>query len=219
MVTTALGLCSQMRKDVAAIWDKIYAHPFLKEVENDTLPERKLKFFFMQNYQFIDTAVQFYAIAAGKAPDRDAREFCLGVAAKANEKMHEQMEFVERLSGDVPREMAPANFGYTRHLLTQVHQGGTLEVLAAMLPCPWTYDDIGHAMHPKLRNPVTRQWLEWWASDEHADLVEHQQRIINRLSEGVSEAKRTELGQAFRISSLYEYMFWDMAYYEQSWPM
>ncbi len=113
----------------------------------------------------------------------------------------------------------PANHGYTRHLMTLAHQGGTLDVLTGLLPCPWTYDEFAHAIHHKLTQPVAIHWLEWGAGDEHAQIVDDMKAVIDRLSADVSEAKRDELAHAFLTSSRYEYMFWDMAYYEQGWPV
>jgi thiaminase/transcriptional activator TenA len=218
-MVTVIGRCDAMRADVSDIWEKIYAHPFLRDTENNTIAERKLKFYFTQNYQYIEAAVQFFAIAAGKAPDRESRDFCLETAATANEKMQEQIDWANELPGKVPTEMAPANHGYTRHLLTLVHQGGTLELLTGLLPCPWTYDEFSHAWAHKLTNPVTSRWLAWWASDEHKELVDNQKATIDRLSEGISPDREAALATAFRTSSRYEYMFWDMAYNEQFWPV
>ena len=63
------------------------------------------------------------------------------------------------------------------------------------------------------------RWLEWWAGEEHNELVERMISVIDRLTDDVSKAKRDELADAFLTSSRYEYMFWDMAYNEQGWPI
>lgn len=212
-------LCSILREDVAEVWDKIYSHPFLQEVEAGSLPDIKYKFYFTQNAQYIETAVRFLAIAAAKAPDAASRDFCLELAVTSNEKCREQMEWVDELPGEVPAEMAPANFAYTRHLMELAHQGGTVDVLTGLLPCPWTYDEFAHAIHHKLTQPVAARWLEWWASDEHEEIVDNMKTAIDRLSADLSKTKRDALSHAFLTSSRLEYMFWDMAYYEQSWPV
>ena len=217
MVTTT-GFCSAMRADVSDVWDGIYAHPFIKELEAGTLPDRKFKFYFTQNYQYIQAVVGAMATAAGNAPDRESRDLCLDLAVISREKAGEQLEWAAELAGDVPTQMAPANHAYTRHVMTLAH-GGAVDVLTGLLPCPWTYDEFAHDIHSRLTQPVAIRWLEWWAGEEHNELVERMISVIDRLTDDVSKAKRDELADAFLTSSRYEYMFWDMAYNEQGWPI
>lgn len=220
MIVEGVGYCAALRGENQDIWKKIDEHPFLAQIRDGTLPDRKLKFYFTQNVQYIEAAIQFLGIAAAKAPDEDARDFCLDLAQVANDEVKKQRRFAAELpGGDVPSETAPACHGYTRHLLTEAHQGGTLDVLGAFLPCPWTYEFIGHRLAPVVKHPVHAQWMEFYGSDEHTGLVERQLAIVERLSREVGEDHRQRIARAFRISLRYEWMFWEMAYREEDWPV
>ena len=90
MVAAAIDVCSEMREQNLDLWRKIDDHPFLTEMRDGTLPDRKLKFYFVQNVHYIDALVQFLAIAGAKAPDEDSRDFCLDLMQVANREVKRQ---------------------------------------------------------------------------------------------------------------------------------
>lgn len=220
MRTQGSGFCAAMRNQNQDIWQKIDNHPFLAELRDGTLPDRKLKFYFVQNVHYIDAVIQFLGIAAAKAPDQESRDFCLDLIQVGNEEFKKQVNFAAELAGgEVSTEIAPACHGYTRHLLTLAHQGGTVDVLGAFLPCPWTYEFIGHRLAPVAKHPVHAKWWEFYGSDEHTELVERQLQIVTRLSSEIGEGHAKRIADSFRISLRYEWMFWEMAYREEFWPV
>jgi thiaminase/transcriptional activator TenA len=220
MVVQGVGYCALLRDQNQDIWQKIDEHPFLAGLRDGTLPDRKLKFYFTQNVQYIDTGIQGWAIAAAKAPDQETRDLCLDIAQVANTEMKKQVTFVADLPGGaVPTEISPTCHGYTRHQLTEVHQGGAVDFLVAHLPCPWTYEVIGHRLAPVVQRPVHAQWMAFYGSDEHTVLVERMLAIVDRLTGDSGEAHRRHMARAFRTSMRYEWMFWEMAYREETWPV
>ena len=69
------------------------------------------------------------------------------------------------------------------------------------------------AEHPEaLDHPVFGEWVRGYASERyHQDnvlLVE----MLERLTQGITEAELTRLEEIFCISSRYEFSFWDMAW-------
>ena len=66
MVVETRGLATDMRADNRDIWEQIDGHPFLAELKDGTLSDRKLKFYFTQNVMYIEAAIQFLGIAAAK---------------------------------------------------------------------------------------------------------------------------------------------------------
>ena len=64
-----------------------------------------------------------------------------------------------------------------------------------------------------------RQWIETYSSREFWDLNEWLKSEFNRLAEGISDTKAKNLQRIFNYSSLWEYMFWEMAYKQQEWPL
>ena len=220
MAVEVLPLTGELRDGNQDIWAKIDNHPFLDDLKNGTLDDRKLKYYFTQNVMYIEAAIQFLAIAAAKAPDGDARNFCVELIDIANEEIDKQRDFAANLpGGEVPTDMSAACLGYTRHLLTEAHQGGTLELLGAFLPCPWTYEFIGNRLAPEIEHPIHAQWMEFYGSDDHSRIVNWQLAIVDRLAKDAGTFRRSHIAARFRTSMRYEWMFWQMAYYEENWPV
>ena len=220
MVVETRGLATDMRADNRDIWEQIDGHPFLAELKDGTLSDRKLKFYFTQNVMYIEAAIQFLGIAAAKAPDDDSRNYCVELIDVAVREIDKQREFAHDLpGGQVPTDMAAATTGYTRHLLTEAHQGGTLDLLGSFLPCPWTYEFIGKRLAPEIQHPVHAAWMEFYGSEEHTRLVDWQLAIVDRLGEDAGPRHRGRIASSFRTSLRFEWMFWDMAYREEYWPV
>ena len=51
------------------LWEAIRKHPFVTELEDGTLPDEKLRFYFEQNIQYVDSVYRTRLIAASKAKD------------------------------------------------------------------------------------------------------------------------------------------------------
>lgn len=71
------SFCDILRADVEDLWQATLTHPFLAEIEQGTLPDEKLLFYFIQNVHHIDAAIAFNAEAAAKAPDTESLQFAL----------------------------------------------------------------------------------------------------------------------------------------------
>jgi thiaminase (transcriptional activator TenA) len=200
------------------LWNRIMGHPFIRDLRDGTLSDDKLRFYFEQNTMYIDVAVRARALAAGKAPDLESRDFCLERGPSGKNELQHQMSLLASLKGRPDAEPAPAALGYTRHLLTIAHSRDTVDLLAAFLPCPWTYDDIGTALEHHLKNPVHVDWMQfYWSADHHA-LVDRHRTIVDRLAAELPASRRAQLLDDYLISLKYEYRFWDMAYRCERWP-
>ena len=221
MATTELTVCPALRANADETWRDIMTHPFLVELEQDTLPEETLQFYFVQNVHYIDAAIRFTAQAAAKAPTKNSQDFCLVLSQFGVEEVARQREYVEQLAGgrDVDWEIAATAHAYTNHLLTVAAYEGTLELLVALLPCEWTYDEFGTKLCNVVRHPVTISWLASFGSEEHNDLGRRYQEVIEELSLDIAPARMARLHELFKLGTRYEWMFWDMAYSRQGWPV
>jgi len=64
---------------------------------------------------------------------------------------------------------------------------------------------------------VYLEWINVYRSQEYRDLTMELIEIIDKLGEKRDDIER--LKWIFRMSSRYEYMFWDMAYKMENWPV
>lgn len=200
------------------IWRRIHQHPFLKELEAGTLPDEKLRFYFEQNTHYIDAVVKARSLAAGKAPNLAVRDFCLERGPTGKNELQHQLDMLISLGGHPDAEMAPSCHGYTRHLLTIAHSGETVDLLAAFLPCPWSYDEIGTALEGKLRKPLHVEWMQFYWSREHHELCDRHRTFVDELAADLPQRRWEEMLHNYLISLRYEYRFWEMAYTMEQWP-
>jgi thiaminase/transcriptional activator TenA len=218
--TEQKGGCWTLRRASSDIWDRIFAHLFLVEVEDGTLPDDKLLHYFIQNVYYIESAVRFSAEASAKAEDGDARELCYHLFEFGREELERQRDYVRELAGGEPNwEPAPTSFAYTRHLLTLAAYGGADDLIVGLMPCEWTYDEFGHRLAPIVQHPIHQQWLATFAGGEHEELSVKYKDVVNTIVERAWPERLDRLTKIFQTSSRYEWMFWEMAYTKEWWPV
>ncbi|MFW6201737.1 MAG: thiaminase II, partial [Gemmatimonadota bacterium] len=108
-------------------------------------------------------------------------------------------------------------------LVRTAADGDMAELLAALLPCAWGYVYIARGMAERgERRPDDARyadWIEQYASDEFADAAERLKAEMNREAASATEEKRERLIELFVLSSRYEWMFWEMCWRGEEWPV
>jgi len=64
-----------------------------------------------------------------------------------------------------------------------------------------------------------RDWLMLYASPEFAAVQKWMRRTVDRWAKEASQAEKARMEEVFVTSSRYEWMFWDMAFAEEEWPV
>lgn len=218
--------CERLHHENEAIWAKIHAHPFLQEMAAGTLPEPAFAYYVGQNLLFLAELAKTAALGVAKAADdQTRREFSEIVGNIMNLEISKNQELLAQVApaggAAGPLTMAPANLAYTRHMLTVAYEGGPAEILASFTPCSWSYGEIGRSYAARRPVPVAvyDQWFEFFAGDEYWATLEAGKQRLDRLCTGLGDAQLQRIGQIFRTSSQLEYLFWDMAYTQQEWPV
>jgi thiaminase/transcriptional activator TenA len=118
--------------------------------------------------------------------------------------------------------MAPTNLAYTRHMLTVAQSGTAAEITVVALPCAWIYCVVGqHLLRegpPPADHPY-RDWLMLYASPEFAEVQQWMRAKVDVWAKDAGAAEKKRMEEAFLISSRYEWMFWEMAWNEEEWPV
>jgi thiaminase/transcriptional activator TenA len=217
----------ELREEVAPLWERIFTHPFLVEMGTAKLPLEKFRFYVKQDYPFLTEFARCLGIAAAKAGDRETMRIfssllnaSLTVEAEMLESLGEKLEIP--LSDLRSSELAPTNMAYTRHLLYVAYSGTVGEIIAALLPCMWTYQEIGERLGESeaLRgHAIYSEWCATYRSKEYIDLVKWYRDLADRFASESGSSVRMKMRSHFLLSSRYEYMFWDMAYRIETWPL
>jgi thiaminase (transcriptional activator TenA) len=229
MISTEGSICEEMRTRSADIWDGLHAHPFLRELAAGTLAPEKFRFFLEQdNFYLVDYA---RCLAMGAAKSRDETElryFTVDLDQVLDTELPSNRELLERVTelGAADRggalTMAPANVAYSSYLQALSLRGGPLEIMAALLPCAWSYVEIAERLEKNgtSTHEVYADWIAYFTLPVNVEMVASMRRDFDRLvlEGGLGTAKRDELGQIFATSSRLERGFWEMAYTLERWP-
>ena len=222
-----MATSDRLRRKADRLWAKTMAHPFLRGLADGSLPLDKFTYFLRQDYLFLIDYSRVLALATAKAPDLDGmNHFAELMHETLRTEMDLHRDYCARF-GIAARQLeqtavAPSTSAYTRHLLTVSHQGSIAEIAAALLPCQWGYSEIGLELARTGDTSRRNQYADWiatYASDEFRLLAEWLRGYLDRLAPRPTRAERSALENAFLTSSRYEYLFWEMGYTKERWPV
>ena len=211
----------QLKVEAQPIWRRIFAHPFLREIKDGTLPLEKFRYYLTQDYLYLEGFARTVAMALAKAPDAGTlEELSRRVLTPVERPLHHQLLEAAGISQDYIREVgrSPTNTAYVNHMLVTAALYGLGPTAAALLPCPWTYHDLKDEVGPS-EHPLYSQWTGFYVAGLLQDSVNAWRGFVDAAASESGPAEREAMRQAFLTSSRYEYMFWDMAYRMEIWPV
>ena len=219
-----MTLTERLLQAAEPIWRKTLTHPFVTELGNGTLPLVKFQFYMRQDYLFLIEYSRLLALATAKAPDLETMgRFANLLDATLSHEMALHRAFAAQcgISAEdlAATQAAPTAHAYTRHLIRIATLGDLPEIVAALLPCQWGYCEIGQTLSRRGTPPSAPfycQWIEMYASPEFAALAAWLRALLDSFAGMVKEE---QLVDTFCVSAKYEYLFWDMAYRLEQWPI
>lgn len=215
-----------LRKEAEPIWRQIIAHPFVTEIANGTLPIEKFRFYVMQDYSFLQEFARCLALATAKSETLDSMRVFSSLLESSLKYEFQMLEMLAQSIG-IPTKIlrkarpAPSCAAYAQHIVSIAYSCTVGEILASLLPCMWTYQEIAQAIgdSASLRSkPTYSKWCDTYLTPQYADLVSRYRTMIDQHAKGMGRVMHKRMKQCFLQSSRYEYLFWDMAYNKQVWP-
>jgi thiaminase/transcriptional activator TenA len=216
----------------AALWDStadiygaILAHPFVRGLTDGSLPQEAFTFYVIQDALYLRWYAQALATVAGKATDTSGTEMFARHAAGI---IDVEMTLHESLLADLnidpaaaeAAEEAPTTLAYTSYLLAAVGGGSYAEGVGAVLPCYWIYWEVGkHLLSQGSPDPRYQKWIDTYGAEQFGAEALEVIAVADRLGPGLGAAENTRVRQHFRATSRYEWMFWDMGYRQEKWPV
>ncbi|MGZ4106807.1 MAG: thiaminase II [Tumebacillaceae bacterium] len=216
-----------LREVADPIWRQIHEHPFVVEMGQGTLATERFAYYMVQDYLYLIEYCRLFALAAAKSPDLHTMgKFAELLHATLHVEMDLHRQYAAKFGISVEAleqaKIAPTAHAYSRHLL-HVTQNGTLaEMVTAILPCQWGYHEI--AMRLKEQGGMDNgslytEWVAMYASDEFKSLSDWLRAWLDDLASTLTEAEQRQLVELYLTGSRYEWMFWDMSYHMQEWPV
>jgi thiaminase/transcriptional activator TenA len=219
-----MTLTERLHSAAIPIWQKTLTHPFVIELGNGSLPLEKFQFYMRQDYVFLVEYSRLLALATAKAPDLDTMgRFANLLDATLNREMALHRDFAAqcgiRAEELAATQAAPTTYAYTRHLVRIAALGDLPEIVTALLPCQWGYCEIGQMLARRGKPaaaPFYCQWIDMYASPEFASLATWLRELLDGFTGAILEERLAEI---FCASARYEYLFWEMAYRLEQWPV
>ena len=217
----AESFSAQLRAEAAPLWRQIFAQPFLREIKDGTLPLEKFQYYLGQDYLYLEGFARTVSLALAKAPDAQTlEELSHRVLTPVERPLHHKLVAEAGLTMDEVRQVkrSPTNTAYVNHMLTTASLYGLGPTAAALLPCPWTYhllrEEVGQSEHP-----LYGQWTSFYVAGLLEGSVEAWRGFVDQAAREAGPQELEAMREAFMVSSRYEYMFWDMAYRMEQWPV
>jgi thiaminase (transcriptional activator TenA) len=219
------GFTGELWRSIQSVYEKILAHPFLRELTDGTLAEERFRFYVLQDALYLREYARALSLAGVRSSGEDAlvmfNEHSAG-AITVERSLHEG--FLKDLGvtqDEADRTAAsPTTLAYTSYLLSTATLGDYPEVLGAVLPCYWIYWEVGKALLERgSPNPLYKRWIETYGGEEFGALVEAVLDLTDGACEDLNPVQKTRVPDAFVTTSRYEWMFWDAAWNLEGWPV
>ena len=227
LLTIAPSLCAQPASITNELWQQAepifrttLGHPFLKGLEDGTLPREKFRYYMRQDALYLGQFGAALKILAARTMNKEqAAFFTKGAnnAVSTEALLHKRHFTPDELART---EMAPTNTAYVNHMLANAATGSLAEGIAAVLPCYWIYWEVGRELKrrgAKSPDAEYQRWMDQYSSDAFGASVTKIRAIMDAEAARLSPTERAKVGKIFLRGVRYEYMFWDMAWRQEEW--
>jgi len=212
-------------QSIAPIYAAILRHPFLRGLTEGSLSRDAFQFYVIQDAHYLRDYARALAVCAARAPaDADIQMFAehaagaIAVERELHEGFFADAGITETQVARTP--MAPTCLAYTSYLLASVYGGSFAEGLGAVLPCYWIYQEVGTELAQRgSPDPLYQRWIDMYGGEEFAAVVRDVIELTDRLEPDLSAVDRALMNERFRTTSRYEWMFWEMGWQRQNWPV
>lgn len=220
-----MNFSAQLWESIAPLYRAIQQHPFVKGLSDGSLSRECFRFYVLQDALYLREYARALSLAAARAPREDwlvmFNEHAAG-ALKVERSLHESFfrDFglgEKEISTAYP---APTNLAYTSYLLAVAYGAPFHEAIAALLPCYWIYWEIGKKLERSgSPDPLYRRWIATYASREFGGLVEAVTEATDEVAAPLRKPQLDSMRRHFMTTSRYEWMFWEMGYRLEQWPV
>ena len=216
----------RLRRDADPIWSAQHAHPFVRGIGDGTLDIDRFRYWVRQDYGFLIDYCRVFALGAARSPDLPTlTRFAELLRSTSVRDMSLHRELAAGLGiteAELEGEpMAPTTQAYTDFLVRTAATGDFSELCAALLPCMWSFSEIGLqlARGPRPADSRLAAWIDSYADPEFAALANWCRDLVDGLAAGVGPGIRSDMEAAFTTSSRYELAFWEMAWTIERWSV
>ncbi len=207
------------------IYQAILDHPFLAGLTDGSLAPAAFAFYVVQDALYLRRYAEALTAVGARAPTAAEQET---FARHAHGAIAVEQELHGSLLADLGidpavvavAEPAPANLAYTSYLLATIATGSYADGVSVVLPCYWIYWEVGKELLRRgSPDPRYQRWIDTYGGEDFGEVVREVLAVADGLGPGLTPQEQARAHRHFRISSRYEWMFWEMGYRQESWPV
>src|SRR5882757_3733723 len=209
----------------ASVYETIRTMPFNAELAAGTLSEARFKHYITQDAHYLIGFGRALTLAAAKAHDPDrivqfakSAEGALVVERALHGSFLKQYGITPQVFAQTP--LSPACHHYVSYLLATAYAEPYEVLLGALLPCFWIYAEVGRDILARAvaANPY-HAWIDTYAGEDFHTAVRTMIATTDEAAITASPSLRERMHAAFRRAMQLEWIFWDSAYRQESWPI
>lgn len=219
MSQQATGFAAQQLESVRPLWDRMLSHRFLLDTRDGRMDDETFAVWLRQDYLFVEAALPFVAGLLSRAPEVDRPALVRTLTALEKELAL----FEERAAAlGVNLRGAPPSFtchAYVQFLLSTAQRASFAEGFTVLYVAEKAYHDSWTVVREGLdRASPWFPLVDNWAGRDFGRWVDHLESRLDELAREAGPAERERMAQRFRLTTLYEIAFWEMAAGAEGWP-
>ena len=208
--------CQQIWRASDRIYKKILGLEFISDLSDGTLDVDIFSRYIAQDEIYLRNYYRNMFALADMMDDEADKELFLSFAQSGMEgekAMHDLL--IERYGMDMDVKASVVTVGYNDLIQNAINSGNKYCALAVMLPCMWIYNRVGlHILQmSQLENNPYKEWILEYGNEEFSEGVNRVLDIIDAWANEVDQETADEMNRLYLMAALYEYAFWDYAYY------
>ncbi len=235
--TDAGSFSATLWAETAGIRAAIDELPFVRELVDGTLDRATFDYYMVQDALYLRDYSRSLAALSSLAPTSEAQVFWATAAAEAIEvemALHTSRVGAEGEStgdatdsNDTSWEPSPTCVMYTGFLISEATRGDYASLAAAVLPCFAVYHDVGTRLAARVRAASGGEleghnYADWIATYEDPGFEASTLRAAALVDEVAAQANPETIARmrrAYITATRSEWMFWDAAHRQETWPV
>lgn len=208
--------CQEVWQASSKIYSSILGHEFIKELSDGTLPVEKFALYIAQDEIYLKSYYRDMLTLADIMESPEEKELFKSIAISGMEgekAMHDLL--INRYSIETCIPESTVTRDYTETIRKGVESGDQAIALAAILPCMWIYNRVGlHILGTaKEENNPYKEWILEYGNEELSKATRTVLDIIDAWARKAGKETREKMTFYYLKGALYEFAFWDYAYY------
>ena len=205
------------------ILQEVIRHPFVVGLQSGKLSSGAIQQYVEQDFQYLTTYIKIYAQAITKLSHRDDMTFFAdGIAFVMDSETHPHHVLCNAANLDYRDHQhatpTPMAYLYECHMMQAANTGSLLNMVAAMLPCPWIYRLTAEQLNTPetLADNPFAEWITFYANSA-TNVSSTLFEWVDRLAESASAEELAAAKLFFVRSCELEWHFFDEAYRQADW--